>query len=157
MAEIMHEYNTTKPLIDNFRGEYYFLSNYFPCHVELEGYKFLNAEAAFQAYKCPDRVKEFVDLRADEAKRLGRQVELRADWDKIKVGVMYKVLCAKFKDNGLLGFWLHQTGNAILVEGNTWHDTFWGVCNGKGKNTLGNLLMQVRKEINEEKYNNVNI
>lgn len=153
MDNVLHQYNTTLPLIDNFRGEYYFLSNYFPCHIEIDGKKFLNAEAAFQAHKCPARVDEFTSLSPNDAKKLGRSVELRSDWDQVRVGVMYKVLNAKFRQNGLLGFWLHQTGTAILIEGNTWHDTFWGVCNGKGKNTLGSLLMQIRKELNEEKYN----
>lgn len=153
MGERLHEYNTEKRLIDDFRGEYYFLSNFFPCKVTIEGITFQNSEAAFQAYKCPSRVKEFVNLSASDAKHLGRQVDLRPDWEVIKLEVMYQVLCAKFKGNKLLGSWLIQTGDAILVEGNTWGDRFWGVCGGKGKNHLGVLLMQVRDEIIREKIN----
>ena len=44
------------------------------------------------------------------------------------------------------------TGDAELIEGNTWHDNYWGVCscskcNGRGKNRLGKLLMKVREEL----------
>ena len=42
-------------------------------------------------------------------------------------------------------------GEEYLEEGNTWHDTYWGVCNGKGKNKLGKILMQVREELKLDK------
>ena len=42
---------------------------------------------------------------------------------------------------------LLATGKATLVEGNSWGDTFWGVCRGKGKNMLGKILMRVRKRL----------
>lgn len=46
---------------------------------------------------------------------------------------------------------LMATGNAELVEGNTWNDTFWGICNGTGENHLGKLLMKVRANLFDEK------
>ena len=60
---------------------------------------------------------------------------------------MYKLLQQKFSKNSILGKKLEATGQQDLVENNTWNDTFWGVCNGKGQNNLGKLLMQVRKEL----------
>ena len=37
----------------------------------------------------------------------------------------------------------------VKIEGNTWNDTFWGVCNGQGQNWLGKILMLVRSELNK--------
>jgi predicted NAD-dependent protein-ADP-ribosyltransferase YbiA (DUF1768 family) len=48
---------------------------------------------------------------------------------------------------------LVATGDAELVEGNSWHDNFWGVCscsrckNKEGQNYLGRLLEEVRASL----------
>jgi len=42
---------------------------------------------------------------------------------------------------------LLDTKDFELIEGNTWGDTFWGVCSGKGQNNLGKILMQIRNEL----------
>ena len=47
---------------------------------------------------------------------------------------------------------LLDTGDAILIEGNFWHDNFFGSCTcpkcgNKGQNNLGKLLMQIRDEM----------
>ena len=87
------------------------------------------------------------------AKRLGRKVDLRSDWIQIRIAVMVQALRAKFSQNPHLEYMLLQTGDANLIEGNTWHDNFWGACScprcrgKKQKNHLGNLLMLVRKEL----------
>ena len=52
----------------------------------------------------------------------------------------------KFKDINLSEL-LIGTEDVELVESNNWNDTFWGVCNGKGKNHLGKILMEVREEL----------
>ena len=132
-------------MIDKFEGEYAFLSNFYECPVNY-GLTYCNSEAAFQATKDPYRCTEFVDLNASRAKALGRKVELRSDWEEIKDAVMLDVLRAKFDTNPDLKEKLLATGDEFLVEGNTWGDTYWGVCNGKGRNHLGYLLMQVRDE-----------
>ena len=71
---------------------------------------------------------------------------LRADWEDKKDKIMYDILEAKFS-NKRLAQKLLATGNAKLVEGNTWGDTYWGACRGQGKNKLGKLLMKVRKKL----------
>jgi hypothetical protein len=76
---------------------------------------------------------------------MGRAVDIRADWEKIKLNVMYTCLKLKFADPALKQKLL-DTGSTQLVEGNWWGDVFWGVCNKKGQNHLGQLLMQVRNE-----------
>lgn len=137
-------------MITSFRGEYFFLSNFYPAKVTYDGMEFKNNEAAFQAAKCPERAKEFCNLGASEAKRLGRKVKLRKDWEKIKVQVMYDICTAKFTSNPDLMIKLLNTKDEILIEGNNWGDRTWGVCNGVGKNVLGKILMLIRKELNEK-------
>lgn len=133
--------------ITTFRGEYAFLSNFYEADVHYWGLKFRNNEAAFQAMKNPSQAKLFTGIDAATAKRLGRKVMLRHDWEQIKENVMYSICLAKFTQNPELGERLLATGDRMLIEGNTWGDTVWGVCNGIGKNLLGNILMRVRSEI----------
>ena len=82
---------------------------------------------------------------------MGRSVSLRPDWEDIKDDVMLEGLYRKFT-NDELAEWLLDTGDEELVEGNWWGDRYWGVCNGIGQNKLGKLLMKVREELAEEKY-----
>ena len=143
-----------KNRIDNFRGEYFFLSNFFSAPVEWEGLIYLNSEAAFQAAKVltvQERM-EFIYLDPSRAKRRGRQVKLRDDWEQVKYGVMEEIVRAKFTQNEWLGKKLLATGTAELIEGNTWGDTCWGIDlrTGKGKNHLGEILMKIRAELIEK-------
>lgn len=135
--------------ITKFRGEYYFLSNMYPEVLYINGEMYPSAEHAFQAYKSLDkdvRLGMSVCRSAKEAKQAGRLINLRLDWEDVKVDVMYNILRAKFADPELAQK-LRDTRDEELIEENNWGDTFWGVCKGKGKNMLGNLLMKVRKEI----------
>ena len=136
-------------VIDRFRGEFDWLSNFFLCQVEFEGMNFSNVEAAFQAAKCLDMKERerFFGLSGGQAKRLGRRVELRSDWEEVKIEIMRQVLKSKFTKNSELREKLIATGDTELIEGNNWNDTFWGVCRGKGRNHLGKLLMEVRAEL----------
>jgi ribA/ribD-fused uncharacterized protein len=129
-----------------FRGQYDFLSNFYENPVTVNGITYRNSEAAFQAQKCPERANEFSDLTGKEAKKLGRKVNLREDWNEARISVMEEVLKAKFKDETLKQK-LIATGDSMLVEGNNWGDRYWGVVNGNGKNNLGLLLMKVREDI----------
>lgn len=85
-----------------------------------------------------------------QAKKLGRQVTLRPDWEQIKDSVMEEVIHWKFKCNKDLAEALINTGDAILIEGNTWNDRYWGVCRGTGQNKLGKILMKERDRLREE-------
>ncbi len=134
-----------------FKGDYFFLSNFYVAPVVYQGIRFENNEAAFQAAKCPERMRDFCGLNPQAAKRLGRRVELRPDWEAIKYDVMYQVCKAKFTQNPDLLDKLLSTGDAELVEGNTWGDRVWGVCNGVGENNLGKILMRLRQEFREGK------
>lgn len=138
-------------MINRFSGKYFFLSNFYPSDVEYGGFVYKNNEAAFQSQKDPSRQLEFTLLNPSEAKRLGRRVTLRKDWEEIKVKTMKDIVREKFNQNPVIREKLLATGDEILVEGNTWNDRCWGVCNGVGKNLLGKILMDVRKELKTER------
>lgn len=133
--------------IDNFDGEYAFLSNFYPAPVDFDGLTYPNNESAFQAQKCPTRRSEFLNITPGKAKRLGRKVELRPDWEQVKDEVMRAICICKFAQNPDLAQKLITTGNAELIEGNWWHDQYWGVCDGTGQNKLGKILMDIRAEL----------
>jgi ribA/ribD-fused uncharacterized protein len=130
--------------MDTIKGT--FLSNFWECSVVYDGMRYENAEAAFQAQKCVNKTDKykFIALNGAQAKAMGKKIELREDWDVIKLGVMYRVLQAKFAQNPELYNQLKDTGTEEIVEGNWWYDKYWGVCNGVGENHLGKLLMWIR-------------
>ena len=135
-------------MINNFRNEYSWLSNFYDSPVVIDGLTYRNAESAYQAMKCadPNNRQRFIDLTGAQAKRLGRTLRMDPAWEIKKFGVMYKVVEDKFLRNTMLMRWLQETGDEELVEGNTWNDTYWGVCGGKGTNYLGVILMTIRRK-----------
>ena len=137
-------------VINSFRKQYYFLSNFYMAPVTYNGCTFKNNEAAFQAQKCPNEMKAFCNMDPSEAKRYGRRVTLRKDWENVKFTIMYDIVYAKFTQNQDLKVKLLATGNAHLEEGNTWGDKTWGTVNGVGQNCLGKILMDVREYLRKE-------
>lgn len=139
-------------VIDSFSEEFEFLSNFFPSKItDTKGNTYPTVEHYFQAMKTFDSEKRKLIAAAPtpgQAKRLGRMVELREDWGDVKNDIMRLALWQKFSKPGLRKMLL-DTGDAELIEGNWWHDTYWGVCNGEGENHLGKLLMEIRKDIKE--------
>lgn len=143
-------------MIDKFTKEFAFLSNFHPCNIELDGSIYPSVEHAFQASKTLNpRERLWIRLasKPSSAKRQGHYVNLRPNWDNLRVSVMLDLLRKKFAIPELQEQLL-RTGNEILIEGNWWGDDFWGVpqgplYHGEGKNMLGQLLMQVRREIVE--------
>ena len=140
--------------ICEFRGENYYLSNFYETPVTYEGITYQNNEAAFQAQKClnpKDRI-QFAGMNATEAKKLGRSVTLRPDWERVKTSIMRDVVHAKFSQHPELAEKLMATGNAYLAEGNTWHDRVWGIDeNRNGANLLGIILMEERDALLKER------
>lgn len=136
-------------MINHFRDAYNFLSNFYEAPVTYDGLTFKNNESAFQSAKARNvnQKRIFTQTDGKAAKRLGRKVALREDWEDIKEDLMADIVWAKFTQNSDLQEKLLATGDQKLVEGNTWNDTYWGVCNGRGQNKLGKILMQVRDEL----------
>ncbi len=161
--------------IDSFTGVWAFLSNFHPGEVRLwvtvdgmihtrevpdakvEAYGSL--ECAYQASKTLDakkREKFTYFIKPNKAKQMGQELKLRPDWEEVKIGIMRDLLIQKFKPS-ILRRKLLSTFQAELIEGNYWHDTFWGLCDGSGRhwkcpghepygdNWLGKLLMEVRR------------
>lgn len=145
-------------MINQFEGGYEFLSNFYEVPFRWRGNEYPTVEHAFQAAKTLDPVKrqEIATARTPGvAKRLGRAVHLRPDWEEVKEQIMYECVSAKFHQNIGCALALLATGDEELVEGTLWCDNEWGDCkcpkcvNIKGKNKLGKILMRVRKELRE--------
>ena len=141
-------------MIKNFEGEYAFLSNFYFSPMIIDNVVYITNEHFFQAMKSlnpKERQAIVLAPTPGNAKHLGRKVSLRKDWEDIKEEVMLTGLRHKFS-NPELRKKLLATGNEELIEGTTWHDNYWGICDcetcgGQGKNRLGKLLMQVREEL----------
>jgi len=131
--------------IKRFTGEYAWLSNFYPAEVELDLVNYPTVENAFQAAKCINREDrmQFVNITPGQAKRLGRKIKLRGNWEEMNLDVMEMLVGRKFRIPELRAK-LIATGETMLMEGNDWGDRFWGVCDGQGQNHLGQILMLVR-------------
>lgn len=139
-------------IIDKFEDEYAFLSNFYPSPVQENGITYPTIEHYFQAQKTTvpfERAAIANVATPGQAKREGRRITLRSNWEQIKEQVMLDGLRLKFAIPELAEKLL-ATGDAELVEGNSWGDTTWGVYNDIGENRLGKLLMQVRQELKEK-------
>ena len=147
-------------MINEFKGKYYFLSNFYPSSITpwADNITYPTVEHAFQAMKSLDinERKNIAQLPTPgDAKYAGRRVKLRPDWNNVKIDIMRQALEAKFKNSELRELLLN-TDDEILIEGNNWSDNFWGDCycsrcrNIKGQNHLGRLLMEIREELKKE-------
>ena len=152
-----------QPIIYWFRDQYSFLSNFYVGDMVYKDDIYHSSENAFQAAKAKDdeaglmwKEKIQDSFSPVKAKKYGKQLPLREDWDEVKVGIMKEIVLAKFL-HPVFRVLLLNTGNAYLVEGTTWCDNTWGICinedcnrgceNKIGMNHLGNILMGVRREI----------
>lgn len=138
-------------MINSFRDEYAFLSNFFEAPVVFNGLRYQSNEAAFQSAKTRnlETRMRFAKMNPSQAKAQGRALMLRSDWEQVKLQIMHQICYSKFTLNPELGEKLLATGNEHLEEGNAWGDTFWGTVNGHGQNWLGKILMRVREELRQ--------
>lgn len=156
-----------------FRGELWFCSNMYPCQVTYKGVDYPSSEHIFQTWKTLDPVEQdYINFHRSttvfdgetfehcrpttpqEAKRLAgrkseRPITLRPDWKLVRLPLMEEVIEAKFRLPELRTLLL-ATGDRQLSERNPWADVFFGVCNGKGEDHLGRLLMERRTLIREK-------
>ena len=136
----------------NAFGEF---SNFSAHPIFLKGKSWPTTEHYFQAQK-------FAGTPHEEAIRLlptpgkaaqmgrSRKLPLRPDWESVKEDVMREAVYAKFTQHEELKTILLDTGEAKLVE-HTANDAYWGDGgDGKGKNRLGHLLMEIRERIRNE-------
>ena len=145
---------TDRKIIDSFTlaSGYAFLSNFHPSTIWVGGKAYPTVEHAYQAHKTLNEdSREMIRNVKDPsiAKKLGRGVEIRPDWDSVKEGLMRDFIRKKF-ESPFLADQLLKTGDCELVFGNTWNDRVWGVCRGTGANLLGKILMEVREDLRRE-------
>ena len=141
--------------IGSFKGEFRFLSNFYPSPVLFYDKEWASVEHAYQAAKTlssADRCAIGAARTPGEARRLGRIATLRPAWDDIKLNIMRDLVWFKFTEHPELRAKLLATEDAELVEGNTWNDIFWGVDlkTGRGENHLGKLIMETRDRIRKQ-------
>lgn len=146
--------------VRGFAGLFAFLSNFFETIIFTpKGLRVATVEHLFQAAKTKD-VLDQKDILCSPgpttARRKGRKVKLRSNWEQVKVKWMKEFLLWKFRSSTILSDYLMATGTVLLVEDNGWHDNFWGDCHCDkckdipGRNVLGILLMEVRTELQDE-------
>lgn len=159
-------------MVSEFKGRYSFLSNFYPSEIEYQGIKYPTVEAYYVAMKASSSqiingihysLNDFREMISKietpgQVKRLGSKVSLRPDWENYRLEVMNWALREKFQ-NEVLKDLLLSTDDQELIEGNWWHDNFYGSCicskcGNKGANNLGKILMSVRSESspNDVKY-----
>lgn len=138
------------------KGPHGYFSNFARYQIKYKDDVWETSEHAFQAQKFDSSTHHYSDVRKAkgpmEAAKIGRDRSrpLRKDWESVKDKEMLEVLRAKFAQHEVLKKNLLATGDAELIE-HTENDSYWGDGgNGKGKNMLGKLLMQVREELRAE-------
>lgn len=134
--------------IKSFRGSYAFLHNGYPCRIEYEAMDYPSAEAAYQAAKSWDirhRMACQIAPGWKDARALGRKVTPREGWEKARRGIMFEILCSKFRTPETRQKLL-ATGDAELIWENA-DDRFWGQVKGEGENWLGKHLMSIRQKL----------
>lgn len=146
---------TTPTQIWGFRDDYDFLSHFYPSPVMAYGKLYPTVEHAYHACMVLDEeIREHIRRASTprQAKYLSHLYPRRPDADLVKQRIMYILDCRKF-ENVELARKLIATGTRKLVEGNTWHDNYWGNCICSqcrfttGYNWAGKILMKVREEL----------
>jgi ribA/ribD-fused uncharacterized protein len=149
----------TSAPITSFRGDHRYLSNFYASPITFDNQSWPTAEHLYQALKTTDaETRETIRQLSTprEAKLLGQIVALRPNWDDVKFAYMLQVVRLKFHRNPELRAKLLATGDAEIVEGNTWHDNLWGDCSCErcqhipGLNRLGEILMHVRRGLRHQ-------
>lgn len=152
-------------MINKFEGRFRFLSNFYPCKIEHKGIKYPSVEHFYVAMKVTEMqlldgvyytaadFREMISRISNpgDVKKIGSRVKIRKEWDDKKLEFMNWAVREKFKDETLSEMLL-STGDQEIIEGNWWHDNFYGSCSctkcaNKGENHLGKILMQVREEL----------
>lgn len=141
-------------MIKEFQNEHRWLSNFYPCEIEYEGIVYPTVEHFYVSMKTLDpNIRKYISTieSPGKAKRYGNKIDVRENWDDLKIQVMEYVINKKFNKPHFKELLLN-TGDDIIVEGNRWHDNFYGSCQcdkcgNNGKNILGKLIMKTRKSL----------
>jgi ribA/ribD-fused uncharacterized protein len=149
--------------IKEFKDEYRWLSNFYPSKIKFLGVEFPTVEHAYQASKTSDEdIHKYIATLSTpgKAKRYGRTIQMNKSSEMAREITMYWLVCQKFKYPELRKK-LMETGYRNIIEGNYWHDNFWGRCFCKrcekidSENILGRIIMTVRDEIRKGYHKDV--
>ena len=147
MTETINFYRVT--------DEYGEFSNFAGYPITVKKKRWPTSEHYFQAQKFEDKEDQEAVRNAKSpmlAARMGRdrKRKLRRDWESVKVNVMREAVLAKFTQHDELRELLLSTGDAKIIE-QTENDDYWGDGgDGRGKNMLGRILMDVRQTLRED-------
>ena len=147
-------------MINNFKGEYEFLSNFYRCRIYYRRVGFPTVEHAYQASKTLNSktiniISNLKASQAAKAKRIGgnpKFTTIKEGFNDLRLSIMETLLIQKFGYQSLKDRLL-KTEDQQLIESNYWHDNFWGEClcrkckNETGENNLGKLIMKVRSSL----------
>jgi len=142
--------------IITFDNEYDFLSNFYFSDIIFNKTVYRTSEHMFQSFKATNKEDKLTIINKKtpgQAKRAARHIKIVKNWDDIKYKVMLSILKLKFNQNNTIKQKLINTGDLILIEGNHWHDNYWGNCfckkciNKNGQNNLGRILMYIRRSL----------
>lgn len=144
--------------ITEFVEEFSWLSNFTPVKIMFDGDEYPSVEHAYMSAKSHDEGwKEFCQNTKNpgSVKRASRKIKLREGWDDIKFDIMLRCLEKKFIQEPFKSK-LIETGDAYIMEGNWWKDTYWGIDlkSGEGNNYLGKLIMGIRTDLINRNYDN---
>lgn len=125
-------------------------------NITRDGVTYPSLENFFQAMKTEDELirKKIAAMNPLEAKKYGKLIPIRPNWEDVKDKVMKWGLRRKLASSYYLRI-LCDTGNEELIDWNYWHDNEWGHCYcnnciGKGENKMGKMLMELRNELCED-------
>jgi ribA/ribD-fused uncharacterized protein len=146
---------TPKIIFYSVRGEHGFLSNFYYSPSMIDGVMYDTVEHFFQSQKflC-ERTQKFIRClnTPRDAAIQGRRktLPLRPDWEEVKDDIMRIGIYNKFTQDRNLWEKLASTGTQELIERSE-KDAYWGDGGGKGKNMLGQMLMDLRTELSGRK------
>jgi hypothetical protein len=137
-------------ILFNSRGrEFGFLSNFHKSKIVADGVEYGSVEHYYQAMKSTcvgERAAVRLAATPLAAKRAGKNVTIRPDWDLVKEGVMRQALWLKFLDPELRRLLVATAGRRLVED--VASDYYWGRgADGTGKNRLGALLEEIREAI----------
>jgi len=139
--------------IESFKNHFSFLSNFYYAPFKVNGITYKTVEHWFQCHKTHNQEERIAIINCKtpvQAKKIGRRVTLIQNWHSIRDEIMLIGVHNKFSQNSRLRQLLLCTQNIPLIEGNTWHDNYWGCCTCSKCskvdkfNKLGIILQKVR-------------
>lgn len=151
----MQDWSKYKPDKFEFNGKWVsnWFSNMIECPIIIDSVKYNSVENYYQAMKTlnPEEQLKIAKLSPHASKSYARKIQMRPDWDSVKIGFMKQALIIKFTQHS---DWKQKLidNQSVIVEWNNWGDKYWGatINDGMGSNILGVLLMQIRLTLIEE-------